>query len=145
MDEEKIRYFPIIRYAPIILGIPAVALVAPVFLIYIEQILPYPYIIEELVKFSLVIMIIRLPNLYSQLKLTFLAGFLFSLSESLFYLGMAFSGGFAFLFLQKILLITPLHLLTFFLFLFCLKKFKKMAIFSLPIAFGIHFFFNQLF
>jgi hypothetical protein len=139
MDEEKFRY------APLFLGIPAAALVAPLFLIFIERILPYPYVIEELVKFSLVILIIRLPNLNSQLKLTFLAGILFSLSESLFYLGMAFSGGFAFLFLKKLFLITPLHLLTLFLFLFCLKKFKKIAIFSLPIAFGIHFFFNQLF
>ena len=121
------------------------ALISPLILLPIEKLFPYPHIVEELTKALIIILILKLPGKTSPLKLTILAGFLFSLSESLFYLGDAFSSGYSFLFAKKLFLIFFLHLSTLLLFLFSLSNAKKLLIVSLPIAILLHFIFNQIF
>lgn len=121
-----------------------VSLALPLFLLPIEKIWPYPYLIEELAKLFLAWLILRMSQTRKWLLL-FLGGFLFSLSESLFYLGAAFSGGYAFLFGKKILLVFPFHLLTLTLFYLSIARSKKLLLFSFPAAVLLHFLFNQFF
>ena len=70
------------------LPVPLLALILPLILIPVEKILPYPYIIEELVKLVLVLAIYQKEKQLNR-SLSFfvlLSGLLFTLSESIFYL-----------------------------------------------------------
>lgn len=64
------------------------ALILPLILIPIEKILPYPHMIEELAKLMLVLMIYQKEKQLNRKLYIFvlLSGFLFTLSESIFYL-----------------------------------------------------------
>ena len=131
------------KQASIISLVIILALIAPLFLLPIERILPYPYVIEELTKLSLVLLIIRLPKNYIQSLTAVLTGFLFALSESLFYLGSTFGIDQPSLFPQKLVFTALIHVLTIALFWLSLKINKKLLIFTLPLAMLAHYFFNR--
>ncbi len=118
--------------------------VAPLILIPIELVIPYPHIVEELAKLLIIFFVIQL-NKNSQFKLVLISSFLFAFSESMFYLGSAYSGGYAFLFAQKLLLTTLFHTSTLLLFLFSARRAKKLLFIALPMAILWHFLFNQVF
>ena len=63
------------------------ALNAPLLLIPVEKILPYPFIVEELAKMLSVILLIRSTRLSQKhaSKWVLAAGFLFTLSETMLY------------------------------------------------------------
>jgi hypothetical protein len=121
------------------------ALVVPLILIPIEKLLPYPYVIEELAKLGLTLLIIQLSQKRLQLGLALASGILFAISESIFYLGSAFTGGYPGLFIKKLSLTSLFHTSTFLLFLVFAWKSKKLFPFSFVLACLWHFFFNQIF
>lgn len=121
------------------------ALTAPLILMPIEKLLPYPYVIEELIKLILVLFILKYLNKKLYLIFIIISGLFFSLSESLFYLGSAYGAGYAFLFGSKLGFTLFVHLFTLLLFYFSCLKSKKLLFFSLPVAIFFHFFLNKMF
>lgn len=64
---------------------PLLALVAPFLLWPVELYLPYPYILEELVKAGLVWLVVRDKHHRSQLLMAIAVGAAFAFSESILY------------------------------------------------------------
>jgi hypothetical protein len=120
------------------------ALISPLVLIPIEKAVPYPYIVEELFKAILIFYVIKLFDETIQTKLALLAGFLFSLSENVFYLANFISNGLYYsTFWQRSLLTTSLHLLTMTIILLPSQKRIYCIIPATIVAIIIHFLYNQ--
>ena len=120
------------------------SLVLPLVLIPIEKFLNYPYIIEEIAKALLIFFIVlKFKNTKTQIYSTILLGALFALSESMFYLaGNIIPFGNLSTFGQRLLLTTPLHIITALIILLPTLKNKKLIIFGLILAALIHYLFN---
>lgn len=85
-----------------------IAFVSPLVLLPVEKVLPYPFIIEEIVKLILVsLILLRKQN--SKWIWVFLIGFLFTVSESAFYLSNFLLIGDLSLFPLRIVLTGALH------------------------------------
>lgn len=129
--------------AQAILGL-LISLVSPLLLLPIEKFLPYPHFIEEAVKLAVVVMMIKAEK---EIKETlwawvFLAGFLFTVSESILYLFNIFSLGNFALFPQRLLLTSVLHTSTVMLMYFLGRKSYLGLVAGLIGAVVIHYFFN---
>lgn len=120
------------------------ALVSPLLLLPLEKILPYPYIIEELLKAAFVLAIIHLPKKATQIKTVLLAAFLFALSENIFYLANFIDGQFISAFGKRFLLTAVLHILTAMIIFFPAQKKRALIVPGLLLAMLIHYFYNQL-
>ena len=120
------------------------SLASPLLLIPIEKILPWPYVIEEVVKLIIVVQIIKAENKTGK-KLGFWilsAGVLFTVSESILYLINIFALGDISLLGKRMLFTGILHIGTFYLlYKFGRKNFYSMSL-SLFLAIGIHYLFN---
>lgn len=128
---------------PAIILVLLMALISPLPLFLLEKFLPYPYIIEELLKAALVLIIIRLPEKTTQIKTLFLAAFLFALSENIFYLANFIGGQSLNTFGQRFLLTAVLHIFTATVILFPAQR-KRWLIFpSVILAMLIHYIYNQ--
>lgn len=114
-------------------------LFAPLPLGLLEQLLPYPYFIEEIFKFFLIKSFKGVTKWYFPI----LCGFIFSISESIFYLANFFQLGNFYLFPMRILLTTILHSFTFYLF-FISKKNYLLSFLVLFLSIIIHYFYNLL-
>jgi len=114
-------------------------LFAPLPLGLIEQVLPYPYLIEEFFKFFLIKKNQEVTHWYFPIIL----GVIFSVSESIFYIANFFQLGNFYLFPLRLILTTILHILTFSLIYF-FRKNRSLSYFSLLLSIFIHFFYNRL-
>ncbi len=119
------------------------ALISPLFLFPLEKFLPYPYVIEELLKAFLILMIIRLPKKTTQIKTALLSIFLFALSENIFYLANFISGQSLNAFGQRFLLTTILHIFTAAIILFPAQRKRAFIFLGLILAIFIHYIYNQ--
>lgn len=115
----------------------------PLFLIPIEKILPYPYIIEELVKFFLVLLILRISNKPFQIKLAIFTAFLFAFSENFFYLTNFISNENTLLFFWRFITTSLLHILTILIILVPSQKKYSLIFPALFLAIAIHYFYNR--
>lgn len=127
--------------------LPLYAAILPFIVWVIEQVLPYPYIIEELAKLFLVLML-RSDNWRSsysnQLKIIILSGTLFALSETVLYLFNIYLVGEFRQLVLRLLLTTSLHVLTLLIIFVSFKKDVRIGVVGVLAAICIHYAFNQL-
>jgi hypothetical protein len=114
-------------------------LFAPLPLWLIEQLLPFPFVIEELFKY----VIVKFAPSQKDFRFPLIAGILFSLSESILYLINFFQLGNFELFPYRIMLTTLLHTTTFCL-LYNFRSSRLFSIMSLLLAIIIHYLYNLL-
>lgn len=110
----------------------------PLILIPVESVLPYPYIIEELTKALLVLLLPKQSRIFQAV----LIGFLFSFSENMFYLTNIITYGYPAYFWQRFLLTTPLHITTTLIIFLLIRKGRWLLIPGLVLTMAIHFFYN---
>ena len=121
-----------------------IALALPLLLIPVEQVWPFPYLIEELAKLGLIFLIFNKgKKIRKHLIWVILAGIVFTLSESVLYLMNFFTLGSMSNFLARLLLTGGLHVGTMVLMYLFATKSRKWLFLALPLAMLIHYFFNQ--
>lgn len=121
------------------------SLIGPFFLLLVEKVLPYPYLVEEVYKFFLAKSI-------NSTKVAIILGFLFSLSEAVFYLlnpnyslfstSMAGQAPLINYSLVRFLIVTPMHISTILIMQYMNKK--SLSWLGLILAIVIHYLFNQV-
>lgn len=121
---------------------PLAASITPFFLWPIELILPFPFIIEEIAKLILIFPVLLLQSLSKKIILAVLIGLMFSLSETVLYLSNLLLIGDITTLFQRILVTTPLHIITTLVILISGLKHKTNLILGITIASGIHYIFN---
>jgi len=129
---------------PIIFGVLLIAFVAPLVLIPLEKLLPYPHIFEELFKAGLILFILKLPSKMLQLKITLLVGLFFAFSENVFYLANFITNGIIVSFWRRMVLTTAVHILTTTVILLPSQKKRAFIMPATIVAILIHFLYNQL-
>lgn len=136
--EKKPDSFLIILWSLIL------ALTSPLILIPLEKILHFPYILEEIAKALLILLVLELPNKFTQFKLTMAIGFLFAFSENMFYVRNFLTGDVYPFFWQRFPITTLLHITTCLIILIPAQINKKYIIPSTIVAMLVHYFFNLL-
>lgn len=116
-----------------------ICLFSPFPLWLLEQILPYPHLLEELFKFFLV----KFSPKKNNWLLPLIFGLLFSFSESILYLVNFFALGSFQNLIIRLILTSLLHIGLFFL-LYSTRSFRFSSYLSLFLAIFIHFVYNQL-
>lgn len=119
------------------------ALIMPLLLLPLEKILPYPFLIEEIFKALIILLIIKTVDFKKQIKAVFLFTFLFALSENLFYLGNFIALGLMRAFLQRFFLTIALHLFTSFIILVSARKRLSFLPIGFVLAILVHFLYNR--
>lgn len=123
--------------------LPIIALIAPVVLIPIEKIFPYPCIIEEIVKVIFVLFILCLPSKNFQIKLAIFIAFLFAFSENFFYLSNFVTSENTSLFFQRFVLTGALHISTVLIILIPAQKYRPLIFPAAILAIFVHYIYNQ--
>jgi RsiW-degrading membrane proteinase PrsW (M82 family) len=122
-----------------------VSLTAPLLLIPIEKIFPYPHLIEEPTKLLIVLVILTQEKQFRRplVWVAFLAGVFFTLSESAFYLINIFALGDLSVFPVRLLATGMLHVGTIMLMYAAARK-KNLAVlaFAFFLSILIHFGYN---
>lgn len=119
--------------------LPILALIAPLIALVLEQALPYPYVVEEVLKFFLIVPLVNKKQNF--LLLAGLIGFNFGFTEAVLYAQNIFliGGSFAVL---RIISSLFLHTLTAIV-IYLISKLHKLAyILALLTAISIHFGYN---
>ena len=121
------------------------SLIGPFFLLLVEKVLPYPYLVEEVYKFFL-----AKPS--NSTKVSIILGLLFSLSEAVFYLlnpnfsifstNMAGQAPLINYSLLRLITVTPMHISTILIMQYLNKK--SLSWLGLILAVAIHYLFNSL-
>ena len=120
------------------------AFIAPLILIPLEKILPYPHVVEEVAKAILIILILQLSSQKLQFKTSVLFGLIFATSENMFYLANFITNNLTEIFLQRVLLTTTLHVLTTIIIFLPSQKRKILIIPATVLAMFIHFLYNKI-
>jgi len=123
--------------------LPLFALAAPLVLLPIEKLLPYPYLIEELTK-SLILQPSFDNPMKIRLQTTVLVGLLFALSENLLYLSDAMALGSLAEWGKRVLITTPFHIATCLIITISTLKGKKFLPLGILLAVLVHYAFNVL-
>jgi len=122
-----------------------ISLASPLFLLPVEKLLPYPHVIEELLKLMIVFLIYKsVKGTIDLLKWVVIAAVLFTISESIFYLVNVFALGNISLFPQRLLLTGALHFGTFLLLYFSIKKNYLWLAGGVTASILIHYFYNSI-
>jgi hypothetical protein len=109
----------------------------------IEQFLPYPWFIEELVKYFFSLQIYRSKTVNKTI-LAFLTAIAFALSESFLYLSTDAISGNLTSFLQRLLFTVPMHIATFLVLFYGCRSNKPMIRLTLLVSsMAIHYYFNR--
>lgn len=122
--------------------VPLFAAIAPFLVWPIELLLPYPYVIEELVKLLLVIFILNVSSNAIKIRLAIMAGLFFALSESVLYMFNIQLVGTLSTLLQRLALTIPLHVVTTLIILFSGIKNRAFLAIGVTIAIILHYTFN---
>ncbi len=122
--------------------LPLMALMAPFLVWPIEFFLPYPHIIEELVKAMFALFIIKEPNKSKQILLALIVGTLFALSETVFYFFNFFQLASPLSLIFRFLLTSTLHSLTIVIIILSTFINKKLIFFGLLFAILVHYLYN---
>jgi len=119
--------------------------VLPLVLIFIAHYTGFSEIFEEIAKALVILfLILKLPKLKWQIFATIIFGFLFGLSESIFYLNNIFQIGDFSIFWWRFLTAVPMHIVTSLIILFFAQKNKKFIIVGTIIVIVLHLLFNQV-
>lgn len=122
--------------------IPLIAAIVPFIIWPIEFFLPYPYIIEEIVKGILIAFVIDLPSRNTQVKIVLASAVIFTFSETVLYIfNISLVGDISTLLTRFILTLT-LHGLTMLIIL--ISSFKSRLLIPIGIAIAVitHYFYN---
>lgn len=122
------------------------ALLLPFILIILEKtILPYPAFVEEIAK-ALVIffLILNLPGTKYKIATGVLFGFIFGLSENIFYLTNVIENGNLNYFWQRMISVMPMHIITVLMMVFVGSVRKWFLILGLAGAIILHTLFNSI-
>lgn len=128
----------------IIILSPFMALMAPFLVWPIEQVLPFPYLVEEFVKAFLVYFILQIPEKTRQIQFAILIGVLFSLSEAVLYFFNFYSSNSLSFLVTRILLTTALHTGTIIVMVSICFINRKLLPFGIVLAVIIHYLYNLL-
>lgn len=117
--------------------------VLPLVLIPVINFTGYSEIVEELAKAAVILFLVfKLPNLRQQIAGVVIFGFLFGLSESIFYLNNIFQVGNMGIFWQRFFTAIPMHIITALL-IFAFARFNKWLILvGFFLASFLHILFN---
>jgi hypothetical protein len=107
---------------------------------FLEKLLPFPYLLEEILKFSLVFFILKEEK--RKVLYALLGGILFALSETFFYFATMSSILDPKNIAQRLVLTTTLHCLTFCLMAYFYSKNKNLIFLGLFVSILIHYFYN---
>lgn len=119
--------------------------VSPLILIPATHFTGYSEVLEELCKVLVILfLILKLPNFKWQIFGTIIFGFLFGLSESVFYLNNIFQIGNFDIFWWRFLTAVPMHIVTSLVILFSARFSKKFIIVGFVVAVILHILFNTL-
>jgi hypothetical protein len=120
-------------------------LILPILLIPLVKIIGYTEIVEETAKALVILfLILKLPNNKIRILIGIIFGFLFGLSESVFYLNNIFQVGNLDIFWQRFLWTIPMHIITILVMMFVSLWRKWFLIFGLASAVVLHLLFNNL-
>ena len=108
----------------------------------IEQILPYPWFIEELLKYFFSLQVNRSKTI-NKARLAFLTAISFALSESFLYLSLGAISGSLSSFLQRLLLTVPMHVATFLMLFYGCRHKSIIRLTVLASTMAIHYYFNR--
>ncbi len=131
-----------------------VTLMLSFILIVIEKtLLPYPAFVEEIAKALVVFfLILNLPGIKYKITAGLLFGFLFGLSENIFYLSNIIEKGVSHDFWQRMIFVVPMHIVTVLMILFSgwagrkfLPQRKVLAIGFLILGLGMAIILHTLF
>lgn len=126
-----------------IILLPLFALIAPFVLWPIELFLPFPHIIEELLKALCVFLLLPLPSRKNQFLLALLVGGLFSISESILYVFNLILVGTVHTVFLRLLCTTLLHIGTLVLMLSLSTINKRLLFVGVILSILVHFWYNQ--
>jgi len=123
-----------------------ISLLSPFILVVLEKtIVPYPAVVEEIAKGLVVLFVIlSLPTVKQKLLAGLLFGFLFGLSENIFYLVNTIENSNLNFFWQRMIFVTPMHIITTLIILLPALKKKWLIIFGLTGAIILHMLFNNI-
>lgn len=124
---------------------PLMALMAPFLVALIEWFLPYPHLVEELVKAGLVFSILSIKPNSQQLKLAVLMGFLFAVSETVLYSLNFFLLDSFFPLVLRLGLTTGLHVATMLCLLLPTFINRRLIYLGLLLAIILHYGYNLVF
>lgn len=123
----------------------ALAATAPFLLWPVETLFPYPHLFEEVLKLILGLAIIKVPeSIPKKILLGVSSGVIFALSETILYFLIIFQIGQPSLFLKRLFLTIPLHVLTLLLILLPGLKKKEFAFAGFLLAVILHYTYNLL-
>jgi RsiW-degrading membrane proteinase PrsW (M82 family) len=123
--------------------IPLFALILPFMLWPIEYVFPYPFLVEELVKYLMVLYILNtVEDNMLKVKVAAASGVFFALSETVIYIFNIQLVGSVETIIIRLVLTIPLHVLTYLLILIPGIKDKRLAIVGVVAAMLLHYLFN---
>ena len=121
-----------------------IALASPIFLLFLIHFTGYSEIMEEIFKALVVtFLILKLSNLKWQVFTATFFGFLFGLSESMFYLSNIMQVGDMNVFWQRFLTAVPMHIITVLIILFFARFGEKFVFIGFAAALLFHILFNS--
>lgn len=142
---KTLNYSVGIELAEYLILIVAAGFVLPLILIPAVHLTGYSEILEELCKALVILfLVLKLSKLKWQVIGASVFGFLFGLSESIFYLNNIFQIGNLDIFWQRFLFTIPLHIITVLIILFFARKNRKFIILGTIVAIVVHLLFNQI-
>jgi len=109
----------------------------------IEKLLPYPYLIEEIVKALLLFFFANYKSLKNKLESALVVGISFAISESVFYSFNIYSTNNFQVMGLRLFLTTLLHFATSLLIILPVKKNKAWILAGLSLAILLHFLYNR--
>lgn len=127
------------------LNVYALALFVPFLLVFVEVVFPFPFIVEELVKLIMIMILVRRVGA-ENLTIVGVAmiGLIFGLSETVFYITDAFLLGSSSAIVIRLFVTVPMHILTVIIMFIIGRKKKIWWVVGYVVAVIIHYTFNQL-
>jgi RsiW-degrading membrane proteinase PrsW (M82 family) len=123
--------------------IPLFSLILPFILWPIEYIFPYPFLIEEVAKYLVVLYILQIvKDDRLKVKVAIASGVFFALSETVIYIFNIQLVGSVETIILRLVLTIPLHVLTYLLILIPGMKDSRLAILGVIVAIILHYLFN---
>ena len=117
--------------------LPVIALILPLAALLIEKVLPYPYIVEEILKGSLVFSIKG-----HKILISILIGLLFAFTETFLYGTSIMLTGGVVLFLKRLVITSILHSLTSLVMGLSVLRSRKFFLLGLVLAMLFHWIYN---
>jgi len=127
----------------VILLLPLYSAVLPFLLWPLEYFFPYPHVVEEVAKGVLLWFLVgsELTN-KQKMMMAVVVGGVFGFSESNFYIINALMSGNLRIYLARLMVVTPMHVLTSVVIVLPALKSKKLILIGLGAAILIHFGYN---